>query len=240
MDIQRYALMIALALVGWMTLVEWNAFRLEHAPDRAPVAAVEQGATASPEMAPATPADLTEGKSAPAASDLPTEHSQAVAPEPTEKTEPTNDVIHVKTDTLLVQISLVGGDIVGVSLPKFHAELGRADLPFRLLQQSADRNYTAQSGLIGPNGTDTAEGRPQFRSEQTSWQLADGQDALVVVLKHTTDAGVSMEKRYTFTRGSYIATLEYVVANGSQQPWQAALFGQLRRDDSADPSAACS
>ena len=30
MDIQRYALMIALALVGWMTLVEWTNFRQEH------------------------------------------------------------------------------------------------------------------------------------------------------------------------------------------------------------------
>jgi len=67
--------------------------------------------------------------------------------------------------------------------------------------------------------------------------MADGDKTLTVSLEHTTPAGVRIEKRYTFTRGSYVADLQYTVTNASPKNWQAALFGQLRRDDSPDPSA---
>lgn len=236
MDIQRYALMIALALVGWMTLVEWNNFRNEHTQSAAAVAP-PPATNATP--APAPVEEVAQTVAAPAASDLPT----APAPPATQtapavqKAAPIADTVSVTTDTLLLRISLVGGDIVGVSLPAFHAELGRADLPFHLLGQSETRTYTAQSGLVGPDGTDTAQGRPTFSSPKSAWTMAEGENTLVVSLEHTTPAGVRIEKRYTFTRGSYVADLQYVVTNASSKTWQAALFGQLRRDDSPDPSA---
>ena len=239
MDIQRYALMIALALVGWMTLVEWNNFRNEHAPGAAEVS--QAAATSAPSAAPAPAADLASSEPAPALSDLPAAPAltapATVSASAVQKSAPAADTVSVTTDTLQLQISLLGGDIVGVSLPAFHAELGRADLPFHLLGQSAARNYTAQSGLVGPDGTDTAQGRPTFSSPKPVWVMADGDKTLTVSLDHTTPAGVRIEKRYTFTRGSYVADLEYTVTNASPKNWQAALFGQLRRDDSPDPSA---
>ena len=168
MDIPRYALMIALALVGWMTLVEWNNFRNEHSQ---PAAAVVR---APESTSPA--ADMAEPPSAPA-SDLPAVHATVTAAANVEK-QPIADTISVITDTLMLQISLVGGDIVSVSLPAFQAELGRRDLPFRLLEQSTTRNYTAQSGLVGPDGTDTAEGRPTFSSAKPTWTMADGENKI--------------------------------------------------------------
>ncbi len=237
MDIQRYALMIALALVGWMTLVEWNAFRMEHSTGRTLAAEARQNVSQSEDPTPTAAAELVGEASAPATTDLPTAPTQPTAHEAPAAPKAAGELIQVTTDTLLVQISLVGGDIVAVSLPKFHAELGRADRPFKLLQQDSDRNYTAQSGLIGPNGTDTAKGRPRFTSDHASWALQDKQDRLVVTLRHTADSGVKLEKRYTFMRGSYVTELDYAVTNGSHQTWQAALFGQLRRDDAPDPSA---
>lgn len=232
MDIQRYALMIALALVGWMTLVEWNSFRLEHAPQ----AAAEQSAPTSPASASTQVQDPASPKTLPSSAEIPALQAPQAAAAPTTAT-PESGTIRVNTDTLIVDISLTGGDIVGVSLPKFHRELGRPDLPFRLLQQSPERNYTAQSGLVGPDGTDTAKERPVFSSSNSVWSLPDGEKTLVVTLEHTTNAGVRILKRYTFTRGSYVSTLEYTVENRSPKPWQAALFGQLRRDGSPDPSA---
>lgn len=237
MDIQRYALMIALALVGWMTLVEWNTFRLEHAQKPATVQAAPVQAAAPENPTAPAPTDIASAPQITAASDLPAVHAPepAVTAQPAAKTD--SDTVHVSTDTLQLEISLTGGDIVGVSLPKFHAELGRTDLPFRLLQQTAERNYTAQSGLVGPDGTDTAKGRPRFTSAKTSWALADGEDTLVVTLEHATGTGIAILKRYTFKRGSYVSDLEYTIENRSTKNWQAALFGQLRRDSSPDPSA---
>ena len=227
MDIQRYVLMIALALVGWMTLVEWNNFRNEHAP-----AAVTQS-----EPAPAAPAAVDTPPATQAHTDLPSAHTTPAPSAPAAPTETVADTISVTTDTLQMQISLTGGDIVSVSLPRFHAQLGRADLPFRLLEQGANRNYTAQSGLVGPDGTDTSLGRPRFSSSRTAWVLGDSNKTLEVILDHTTDTGITIRKRYTFTRGSYLVDLDYTVTNTSTKDWQAALFGQLRRDDSPDPSA---
>lgn len=230
MDIQRYALMIALALVGWMTLVEWNNFRLEHSPTSAAASTAPpvRDATVAATDAPTPPLDKT--------TDLPTVQAPSEPEATVAAAAPPSNIIHVATDTLLLDISLTGGDIVGVSLPRFHAELGREDLPFRLLEQGSNRNYTAQSGLVGPNGTDTAQGRPTFTSERATWSMGENDKTLVVRLQHTAN-GVALEKRYTFTRGSYLVTLEYFIANNTTNDWKAALFGQLRRDDTADPSA---
>ncbi len=232
MDIQRYALLIALALVGWMTLVEWNTFRLEHLPAAEAPAGI-QGQSPALQSPPA--ADISAPAVAQTTSDLPEAHAPAAVAQPAAKTQ--SDTISVVTDTLQLEISLIGGDIVGAALPKFHAELGREDLPFKLLQQNTTRNYTAQSGLVGSDGTDTAQGRPRFSSAKTSWAMADGENSLVVALDYRTGTGVAITKRYTFTRGSYVTELEYTIDNHSAKPWQAGLFGQLRRDDSPDPSA---
>ncbi len=177
MDIQRYALLIALALVGWMTLVEWNTFRLEHLPAAEAPAGI-QGQSPALQSPPA--ADISAPAVAQTTSDLPEAHAPAAVAQPAAKTQ--SDTISVVTDTLQLEISLIGGDIVGAALPKFHAELGREDLPFKLLQQNTTRNYTAQSGLVGSDGTDTAQGRPRFSSAKTSWAMADGENSLVVAL----------------------------------------------------------
>jgi len=236
MDIQRYALMIALALVGWMTLVEWTNFRQEH---------LAKANTDTPtQTAPDTttlpaPADIAASAATTPASELPVaQHTASTTTPPPPVAAAVAKTITVLTDTLSLEISLTGGDIVGAALPKFHAELGRPDMPFKLLQQNPNRDYTAQSGLVGPDGTDTAAGRPTFSSAKQHWELPAGQNELVVTLEHTTSTGVAISKRYRFTRGSYLAELEYGIDNRTEKPWQAGLFGQLRRDDSPDPSAA--
>ncbi len=239
MDIQRYALMIALALVGWMLLVEWNRFEQQHLTSlTAP--ATER---AAPEQVSVTPPDGAGAHDVPGTMSAELPQLTATTPATAESsaaatTANAAGTIQIHTDTLNLEISLLGGDIVAASLSRYYAELGRADMPFRLLLQSRDRNYTAQSGLIGPNGTDTADARPQYTATSTSWRLEDGQDTLTVDLHHTTSDGVQITKRFRLQRGAYVADMEYLIDNKSAKPWEAALFGQLSRDNSADPSAA--
>lgn len=242
MDIPRYALMIALALVGWMLLVEWNGFQQQHrasAPPptiervqpETPVAGTIADGTGSDDLPGTAPTELPQLESTiPPVADSSAAASTSSAKE--------SGAIQIHTDTLSLEISLLGGDIIAASLPRYHAELGRTDLPFQLLLQSPARNYTAQSGLIGPNGTDTAETRPVFTALRNASTLENGQKSLTVDLLHTTADGVRITKRFRLDRGAYVVDMEYLIDNKSAKPWEAALFGQLRRDNSADPSAA--
>lgn len=232
MDIQRNLLIAALVLVSVMLLTEWVKFRDAH-----PAVAV-----ATSRQAPATPVsnsaqsfELPAPQSASGA-DLPQvgvgQSSTAAA-----VSAPTQDRIRVSTDTLIVEISLVGGDITSVELPRHLAELGNSSIPFQLLEQGAERSYIAQSGLIGPNGTDTSAGRPRFRSKVSDAAMLPDQNELLVDLSYETPDAVTITKRFHFTRGEYLVGVEYLIANHGSQNWQAALFGQLVRDNNPDPGA---
>ena len=146
-------------------------------------------------------------------------------------------LIEVSTDTLKVVIDTQGGDIIQASLVDYLAEMEHSDVPFTLLEQNQQRTYVAQSGLIGVNGTDLRS-RPIFNATQTTYQLQEGQQSLEVILSLTDDTGALINKIYTFSRGSHLVNLTYAVDNRGTQPWSANLFGQLKRDRSADPTAA--
>jgi len=226
MDIQRSLLIFALILVSVMTLTEWVKFRDAAMIEPASEAVSAEQPPVMPELDSALPPIGTE--------ELPSidvKRAEAVAtPSPSDQ-----KFVTVRTDSLLVNLSLVGGDIVSVALPRHLAKLNQSDVPFQLLEQNPQRNYVAMSGLIGPNGTDTPAGRPTFRSHSSSYVMASDQEELVVDLFFESDTGVEITKRFRFHRGEYVVDMEYIITNSSDQPWQAALFGQLKRDNRPDP-----
>ncbi len=234
MDIQRSLLIAALALVLVMLLTEWVKFRDAH-----PAVAVATSTQAPAISIPTTPPVESVPLPAPlsvAGTELP--QVAASAPATVEPVAvPADDRIRVSTDTLIVDISLIGGDITSVALPRHLAKLGNSDIPFQLLEQGPEHSYIAQSGLIGPNGTDTSAGRPHFQSTVRNATMQSDQDELFVDLSYETTDAVTITKRFRFTRGQYLVGIEYLVANHGSQNWQAALFGQLLRDDSPDPGA---
>jgi YidC/Oxa1 family membrane protein insertase len=222
MDFQRYLLIAAIAVLSFMLVVRWGDFQQQHL-DKAPIAAA--GAQA--------PAD----GNLPSAADNPTLPTAAavdgVAAPVTASTNTSNRYIHVRTDVLDIKIDLQGGDIIYAALPKYLAKLNKSNLPFELLQQDDRRSYIAQSGLIG---VDTNTSRPLYQTDASEYQLADSVDELTVVLRTRTEQNIDVEKRFTFHRNDYLVNVDHVVANNSAQAWRGALFGQLKRDSSADPS----
>jgi YidC/Oxa1 family membrane protein insertase len=131
----------------------------------------------------------------------------------------------------------VGGDIVQLRLPQFPRRQDHPDIPFQLFDNGGERTYLAQSGLTGTDGPDArASGRPLYAVDKRSYQLADGQEQLVVDLTFS-DKGVNYTKRFTFKRGEYDLTVTYLVDNQSAQAWTGNLFAQLKRDASSDPSS---
>lgn len=221
MDVQRIILITAMALISYMLVLQWNEDYGQPAP------ATEQAVTS-----------VSAYSSSSAETDLPQANDgEASADVPATGTAATNgQLITVKTDVLNLIIDTKGGDIIQVSLPEHKAALG-ADQPFVLMEQTSNRTYVSQSGLVGTNGPDASkDGRPTFSVANTDYSLGDA-DELNVDLLFTDSNGVKITKRYTLKRGSYTVGLSYTVDNQSQQNWQANLFGQIKRDRSEDPTS---
>jgi len=226
MDIKRTILIVALAIVAYVLVLKWNQ-------DYGQAALPTQ--TASSNVAPTLP-DTVPVDNNGASADVPSMGSAAgtteLAPVAASK-----DLVRVKTDVLDLAIDPVGGDIVQLRLPQFPRRQDHPDIPFQLFDNGGERTYLAQSGLTGTDGPDArASGRPLYAVDKRSYQLADGQEQLVVDLTFS-DKGVNYTKRFTFKRGEYDLTVTYLVDNQSAQAWTGNLFAQLKRDASSDPSS---
>ncbi|WP_349568914.1 membrane protein insertase YidC [Azotobacter salinestris] len=226
MDIKRSILLVALAVVSYLLVLQWNQDYGQAALP--PQNAVAQSApSVQPGAVPAAPS---------ASADVPTAGSENRVPDTVASTVGA-DLIQIRTDVLEVAIDPRGGDIVQLKLPKFPRRQDHPEIPFQLFDNGSERLYLAQSGLTGANGPDArTSGRPLYVSEQRSYQLADGQDSLVVDLKFS-EGGVDYTKRFTFKRGAYDLEVRHLIANHGDQSWSGNLFAQLKRDASADPSS---
>lgn len=213
MDWQKNILIAAILAVIFMLAVRWHSFEEEHAvaaPSVATTQAASQTITNIGDILP------------PAASSSPTSNTTLTV-------APSKAVIKVATDSLLVNIDPEGGDIVRVALPRHLVDIKNPDSPFVLIDNTSDHRYSVQSGLVGANATDTAQGRPLFSAEKTEYTLDNGQDKLVVDLTLQQDQ-VKITKRFTFTRGEYLVGVEYIIDNQSANKWSGQLFGRIVRD----------
>ena len=234
MEIQRSLVLAAIAVVTYMMILAWQ--RDYGQQPVATAAAVEQTASGVASAAPATTASAA---AVPSSADIPDAEGLPATPVPVPASEPEDSVsrIRVQTDVLRLEIDRLGGDIVRLVLPDYPLHAETPNQPFVLLQHDGQSKYIAQSGLIGPDGTDTPDGRPIWQADQEEYRLSEGETELNVDLFLQQDGQVSLIKRYTFIRGSYLIRQSHVVRNNGDKPWQGALYGQIRRDASADPSA---
>ncbi|WP_250460677.1 membrane protein insertase YidC [Microbulbifer litoralis] len=222
MDWQRYTLLGGIAAVVLALIFQWNEFKEERAPavDRETVVRAE--APTLPEQRETASSD----------SDVPQLQSEATQPRADDDQQ--RQFISVTTDVFDLLIDPRGGDIVKVALRDFDEELNTPDRPLILLNRTQHHTYIAQSGLIGPNGTDSNAGRPLFSSAATEYAMVEGKDTLTVDLTLKQD-GANITKRYTFNRGDHLIGVSYLVDNTSDSDWSAAMFGQIKRDSREPP-----
>lgn len=234
MDLQRSLLIGAIAILSFMLLTEWVAFKEERATVPEQSSRLLDDSTATTELPRAASSDLAPEDDLP---DAPMDDERTDNPTatPIDQT-PSGQIIQVRTDVLQLAIDLHGGDIVELALPKFLAKMDTPDVPFVLLEKNTSRTYIAQSGLIGPDGIDT-NGRALFDSASARHDLADGADALTIDLLWQGDGDIKVTKRFTLRRGDYLIDVNYLVENNSNARWQGNLFGQIKRDSSAPPAS---
>ncbi|NNB13265.1 membrane protein insertase YidC [Pseudomonas fragi] len=227
MDIKRTILIVALAVVSYVMVLKWNQ-------DYGQAALPTQNVAAST-TAPALP-DTVSGNNASNSADVPSANTDTSTPTETPEAA-SKDLIHVKTDVLDIAIDPQGGDIAQLRLPLYPRRQDHPDVPFQLFDNGNERTYLAQSGLTGVDGPDARpSGRPVFSTEKKTYELAPGQDQLVVDLKFSEN-GINYIKRFTLKRGLYDVQVSYLIDNESGKPWNGNLFAQLKRDASSDPSS---
>lgn len=136
--------------------------------------------------------------------------------------------VEVVTDMLRVMFDKEGGSVVRSEFLKTPINV---DLPSKLvlLDDSRDRVYLAQSGLIGTvNGAFPNHKTPMtFSGDRV---MKDGVAELVVKFESPVVGGVKLIKSYTFHRGSYVVDVKHVALNVSTTPLTPLLYLQLVRD----------
>ncbi len=231
MDYLRYAIIGVMLFVGVSLLMKWQEFDKNAAV--VPAASVQQPQTVTNDTD--IPKPTNEAMPQSAVDAIPEDPAAAADVNAAAGDE---GLISVVTDSLDLRIDPTGGDIVYVALPRHLATLDGPKSPFVLLENTASRSYKAQSGLIGPNGTDGGDkGRPTFTAPKTDYRLADDQQELTVDLTLVDDSNTNIVKRYHFTRGSYVVDVSYVIDNKGTKDWRASMYAQIKRDSSEDPGA---
>lgn len=224
-DIQRYLLIAAIAALSFMLLVEWKNFEPGAG---APLAAAQADQQAKPDMA--LPSNIPEASAA--SDDLPSVGTSEVDELDSKNVD--TRYVHIRSDVLELKIDLQGGDIVYAAMLE-HRDSLEEDDAFVLLENNQRRSFVAQSGLIGQNATDTAQGRPLFKVSSEQVELNNGQDSIAIDLHYAYSNDINIIKRFSLQRGDYLIKVDYLIDNRSAAPFSAALFGQLKRDNSVDP-----
>jgi YidC/Oxa1 family membrane protein insertase len=175
----------------------------------------------------------------PAASGLPTPSTAlpgtaatpGVAPvaAPTAATVATEQVT-VTTDLVKATIDGKGATLVRLELLTQRDQNDRSKNVV-LLDQSAQRLYAAQTGLIPPTG---GAGLPNHHTPMTATPgertLKDGSNEVQVRFESPEQGGVKLVKTYTFKRGDYVVGVKHEVVNTSGAPVSPRLYLQLVRD----------
>lgn len=212
MESQRSFLLIGLAMVGFLL---WQQWQLDYGPQ--PVAPITNSEQASTSQDMPTSSDIDSTDDVPA----PTSNGQSLVA----SSSPSGKIISVTTDTLILSIDTKGGDVISANLAKFPVEQDSAEL-YSLLKPSGDKLFIAQSGLIGPDGTDS-KGRPTYSVVKDNYRLEG--ETLTVPLELITPEGLQVTKNFIFTRNSHKIDVTYVIKNNTSDPKQVQQFAQLKQ-----------
>jgi YidC/Oxa1 family membrane protein insertase len=216
MDIQR---LIALIVFSVSALFLWEAWQKYNAPPVPPAVVTSTPSSSASIPVPGAPNAATPGAPVPGTAAAPTPPTGAPA-------APAGEAIRVTTDLFDVEINPVGGDIRRLTLRKVYSAKDRA-ATLTLMEPDPQHYFGTQSGLLG-------EGLPNHKTvydtDQRTYTLPDGKDALEIRLRAHDGTGVEVVKRYVFHRGRYLIDVAYDITNKGDQPISPDAYYQFLRD----------
>ncbi len=160
----------------------------------------------------------------------------AVAPQNTatvpavETRAASKELVQVETDVFKLSFDTEGGTLVRAELLK-HEDEQKPGHNIVLLDDSKDRIYTAQTGLISST---PGVALPTHKSRMTvrpgARKLNDGQNELSITFESAVQGGVKLVKTYTLKRGAYDMAVKHDIVNTGTQEVAPQLYLQLVRD----------
>jgi len=137
--------------------------------------------------------------------------------------------IDVETDVLKLQFSSEGGSLVRAELLK-HKDIHHAGSNVLIMDDSKERVYLAQSGLIGGA---SAAGWPTHKTPMVfsgSTMLKGTENELQLRFESVPVGDVKLVKTYILKRGSYAIEVKHDITNASSAAISPQLYVQLVRD----------
>jgi YidC/Oxa1 family membrane protein insertase len=222
MDNQRLLIWAVFGMLAWVTWQQWTA-------DYAPAPPQPPAATEEPLVADPTDIELPQiSDTTVDGQDVMPDVMPSVDGQPAPTSSDAAPAVRVSTDVFEIEISTVGGTMQGATLLNYPVAKDRPDDLVQLLSTDPNQLGLIQTGLRSTGEGAEANHRATFTSMRQSFDLGSA-DEIVVPLTWTDGAGVTVEKRYRFTRGSYAVVIEQIVTNNSEQPWRGAEYAQLQR-----------
>ena len=171
---------------------------------------------------------------APAASDAGVPHAvvqagaapasvASVAPAaPKERFEVTTDVLKLTFDT-------EGGSLVRAEFLKY-SDISDKSRNFVLLDDSKDRIYMAQSGVVAGATGGSYPTHKTVMAVSGERSLKDGVNEMTIKFSSPDVGGIKLVKTYTLRRGAYDVAVKHELTNTSAAPIAPQLYLQLVRD----------
>ena len=140
------------------------------------------------------------------------------------------EIVQITTDVLKVDLDTEGGNLVRVEFLK-HADVNRPGQNVVLLDNSTERIYMAQTGLISSAPGVNLPTHKTLMTARPGPRAMKGNDkTLSLVMESAPQNGVQLIKTYTFKAGDYAIDVKHDIVNTSNQEVAAQLYYQLVRD----------
>ena len=215
-DIRRTILWV---VFGFSLVMLWDQWQLHNGnkPTFFPSATPPVGATVNPATDASPAAVVTQ---APAA--LPADGAPGA-----QQTQ--SETVKVQTNVLKLSFDSLGASLTRVELLK-HRDVHRPGSNVTLMDNSKERVYLAQTGLVGgPAGVSWPTHKSPMRLTSPS-TFKDGEDSLLLRFESDALGGVKLIKTYTVKKNSYVLSVQHEIVNQSGQTITPQIYVQLVRD----------
>ncbi len=140
------------------------------------------------------------------------------------------EFVQITTDVLKVDFDTEGGSVVRVEFLK-HVDVNRPGQNVVLLDNSLERIYMAQTGLISSvPGVNFPTHKTMMTPRPGARAMKGNDKTLSVVFESASQNGVQLIKTYTFKGDDYAIDVKHDIVNTSNQDVAPQLYYQLVRD----------
>ena len=226
-DIRRTILWV---IFGFSMVLLWDQWQIHNGRQPTFIPAPPKPTVVSPSPSPSSTAGVPSANSAvPVAAPAALPSVQAVPVTAAIPITPLANLVIVSTDVLKLTFDSEGGSLVRTEFLR-HRDMADKAKNFVLLDNSRERVYVAQSGLIGGVAGAVFPTHKTAMVVEGARDLKDGENEMVVTFTSAEVGGAKLVKSYILKRGSYAMAVRHTVSNVSGNPIEPLLYLQLVRD----------